>query len=288
MIKLYKIIKEEYRKFIKENYDHSDYYDREDDIKRNIFNDFLYYNTPDFTKHVPWKLIPYPRLKKIWEDYIYKGIVRDERGLEMIEDIIIDNTIKVNIFTTLAGHTQWGAEDDFEENIGYWVDEQLNCIFEKPFDKNQLEIPFENPDAGYNEKTDDNKCNTLIRPFVQEYFDENYDEDSGRDEFRKALYSEMIERFYDYYQNDPDNKLGWFISDFGLKPLLTLLSQLMNTTNPEQKLVVIDKMLNVIHQRSDIASWFVQGGSQALSQLSGYSDNDNVSTISGKYSMGDY
>jgi hypothetical protein len=27
-------------------------------------------------------------------------------------------------------------------------------------------------------------------------------------------------------------------------------------------------MLNVVHQRSDIADWFVEGGSSALSQLS--------------------
>jgi hypothetical protein len=29
-------------------------------------------------------------------------------------------------------------------------------------------------------------------------------------------------------------------------------------------------MLNVLHQRSDIANWFVEGGSHALAQLSGY------------------
>ena len=30
-----------------------------------------------------------------------------------------------------------------------------------------------------------------------------------------------------------------------------------------------DRMLNVVHQRSDIAEWFVEGGSRALAQLSG-------------------
>ena len=48
-------------------------------------------------------------------------------------------------------------------------------------------------------------------------------------------------------------------------------------------------MLNVAHQRSDLASWFVQGGSQALSQLSGYGDPESgESVISGKYNMSDY
>lgn len=285
MNRLYKIIKEEYRKLINEGYDDNSYYEMEGEIKHDIFSDFLNNNTPDFTKHVPWRLIPYPRLKKIWEDYMTKGIIRDERGLEMIEDIMIYNTIKVAVFTELAGHTQWGSDEDFNENIGYWIDEQINCLFEKPFDKNQLEIPFENPNAGYKEREDTTKCNTTIHPFVQQYFDENYDGDV--EEFRKALNEVMLDRFFDYYQNDPEQKLGGFISDYGLKPLLTLLQELMRSRTHEEKLVTIDKMLNVLHQRSDIASWFVQGGSNALSQLSGYY-GDEGSVISGEYRMGDY
>jgi hypothetical protein len=58
------------------------------------------------------------------------------------------------------------------------------------------------------------------------------------------------------------------MSDYGLEPLLKLLYDLMRTDVPEQELVLIDRMLNVVHMRSDIASWFVEGGSRSLSQLS--------------------
>jgi len=74
------------------------------------------------------------------------------------------------------------------------------------------------------------------------------------------------------------------------------MQELTQTTEAEQKIPIIDKMLNVVHQRSDIAAWFVEGGSQALSQLSGYSVpedkddpySDEVSAISGKYNMSNY
>jgi hypothetical protein len=279
---VYKIIKEEYLNFIKEYEDDIDYsyFEREDELKGNMFSDFLYKNNPEFTKHIPWKVIPFPRLKKIWEDYMYKGIVRDERGMEMIKEIMINNTMKINIMTNLAGHTQWGDEEAFQENIGYWVDEQLNCIFDKYFD---------NPNGGYKQKENTSECNTQIHQFAQKFIDENYNPESmDREDIRNMLYDEMKERFFKYYMEDPEHKMGGFISDYGLKPLVTLLGQLVRNTTAEQDVVTIDKMLNVVHQRSDIASWFVEGGSRALSQLSGYSSPDEDSKISGSYRMSDY
>ena len=76
---------------------------------------------------------------------------------------------------------------------------------------------------------------------------------------------------------------------------MTLGSKLYEEDAPENKLVLIDKILNVVHQRSDMASWFVQGGSAALSDLSGYEIPDEEdggyttkSAISGRYNMSDY
>jgi GNAT superfamily N-acetyltransferase len=39
----------------------------------------------------------------------------------------------------------------------------------------------------------------------------------------------------------------------------------------EQKLQTIDHMLSIVHQRSDLAGWFVEGGRKTLSQLAGFS-----------------
>jgi len=296
MKSLHRILREEYIRFIKETYDDIDYsyFDKQDEIKTILFSDFLYRNNPTFTKHVPWKVVPFPRLKKIWEDYMTKGIVRDERGIEIIENIMINNTMKIIIFTNLAGHTEWGDQEAIDDNIGYWVDEQLNCaLAPKKEDRSQLEIPFENPEKGFIQKTpikEPEPCDGTVHPFVAQYIEEKYDPESmNRTKIKKMLYEEMTDKFFDYYVNDPEGKMGGFISDYGLKPLETLLGQLYNAKDAEQKLVIIDKMLNVVHQRSDIASWFVEGGSRALAQLSGgYHDTEEDSAISGSYKMHDY
>lgn len=276
---IYRLIREEYRNLLKENYNDDDvdwsYYEREDELKMEIMQDFLYKNNSDFTKHIPWTVVPFPRLKKIWEDYMYNGFVRDTRGLEMIEEIMLDNTRKVNILTALAGHTQWGDQETLDENIGYWVKEQVNCLLPntKKVDTSQLEIPFDNPRKKYIKKQpvpDPEPCEVQIHPFAQKIYNEEYDEDTmSREKFYELLYEKMTERFFDYYMWDTEGVKGGFISDYGLEPLVTLAGQLRKATTPEEKLVLIDQMLNVVHQRSDIANWFVEGGSRALAQLSG-------------------
>jgi hypothetical protein len=90
-----------------------------------------------------------------------------------------------------------------------------------------------------------------------------------REDFYKLLYEEILDNFYYYYMDDSKSEMGRFISDYGLKPLVKLAEQVHKAKSPEEKLVLLDQMLNVVHRRSDIANWFVEGGSHALSQLSG-------------------
>jgi hypothetical protein len=271
---LNKIIKEEYQKFLKENYDDEEvdwsFYKRMDEIKQNIFYDFLYKNNQNFTKHVPWQVIPFPRLKKIWTDFMSTGVVRDTRGLEAIEDLMIENTLKVNTFTTLGGHTPQSPDDDWEEYVGTYVDRQIECYYQKPTDKHQLEIPFNNPKKGYVQKPQDvESCNQEVHPYIREFIEEHTSDNVDVKDLRSKLIYELSSKFFDYYMNDEEGEKGGFISDYGLEPLMTLMAQLRKETKPEDKLVTIDKMLNVVHQRSDIAKWFVEGGSRALAQLSG-------------------
>ncbi len=200
MKNIYKIIKEEVIKYLRE-YDDDDtdwgLYDRLDQVKTDILTGFLQ-DKKRGIKEQPWKVIPFPRLKKIWEDYMRMGIVRDTAGLEMIEDIITDNILKLYVNTELSGHTPVDPSDDFEE-------------------------------YGYTEQD--------------------------------------TEDFFEYVKEISD----YAFSDFGgTRPgLTTLLSQVRRAKTPEEKLPLLDQILNVVHQRSDLAALFVEGGSSALSQLSG-------------------
>lgn len=199
MKSIYKIIKEEIIKYLRESDEDIDWdlYEKMDEIKMDVLYGFLR-NKERGIKSQPWKLVPFARLKKIWEDFMRTGVVRDTNGLEMIDDIVQSNIIRLYVNTELVGHSEHNPDEDFQE-------------------------------AGFTEED-------------------------------KELFYDYIDKFSDYA-----------FSDFGGRRLglVTLLSQLRKARTPEEKIPIIDQILNVVHQRSDLAAWFVEGGSSALSQLSG-------------------
>ena len=268
---LSKIIKEEYikiQKFLNEEYDEDRIFDlteKRDEYMNKIFDEFLFENNSDFSKKIQWKLIPFLRLKKIWEDYMKLGTIRDIKGLDFIESIIIQNILKVSIITELWGHTSKSNDDIYEDNIGYYVDYQLKCLLPQ-----QSNSP----------------CNTTIHPFIKQSFEENYNKDMSVKEIKEKIVEILTDKFHDF-TTDPKSGHG-YMSDYGLKPLETLVIRLYDTDEPKDKLVLIDKVLNVVHQRSDIAAWFIEGGQSSLNQLSGYDDAEEGNAISGKYRMSDY
>ena len=285
------IIKEEFRSFLKEvDEDIHDMFEARDNIMQEIFQDFIYNNNEDFTKNIIWQVVPYTRLKKIWEDYMKMGTVRDVKGIDAIERIVIRAALRLDVVTELAGHTSHGnGEEEIKENIGYWVDEQLRCYFNKPEHPDQLQLDFP-----AKHKPDNRPCDE-VHPFVQKYIEENYNPDNmDYEDIKGMLFGAMQGRFFDYYLTDP--KSGHlYISDYGLPAVMQLTTQLYGENNPEMKVQIIDRILNVVHQRSDLASWFVEGGSSALSDLSGYEvpdeeagGYDTKSAISGRYNMADY
>ncbi len=74
-----------------------------------------------------------------------------------------------------------------------------------------------------------------------------------------------LEAFVDWAVDIPDG--GYRISDYGIDKLLQAAALSIGTDDPIEKLVYLDMLLNVAHQRSDLASWFVEGGSMALDEI---------------------
>ena len=70
--------------------------------------------------------------------------------------------------------------------------------------------------------------------------------------------------FYDWMMM-PDGSDAF--SDFGIEPLERILSEYDEELPPEKVLVIVNKALDVYHQRGDMASIFVTGGSRALSRI---------------------
>lgn len=76
---------------------------------------------------------------------------------------------------------------------------------------------------------------------------------------------EELERLTDYLQ---DSKGQYIISDYGIDKLRDLAFKILSAKTYEEKLLYLDQVLNVIHQRSDLASYFVKGGRSTLDSLS--------------------
>lgn len=64
----------------------------------------------------------------------------------------------------------------------------------------------------------------------------------------------------------PDGSDAW--SDFGLEPIEKLISEYNENMSPKDTLILINKILDVYHQRGDLSSIFIEGGSKSLNQIS--------------------
>ena len=69
----------------------------------------------------------------------------------------------------------------------------------------------------------------------------------------------------------PDGSEAW--SDFGLEPLMEIIKEYNSDLSPEKVIVIVNKALDVYHQRGDMSSIFVEGGTKALSKISECKEN---------------
>ncbi len=69
--------------------------------------------------------------------------------------------------------------------------------------------------------------------------------------------------YFDYLNTE----YGAPISDYGLPKLEKIANKLMDTYNPEQQLLLVDQMFNVIHMRNDLCALFLEGGEDSLNIL---------------------
>lgn len=60
------------------------------------------------------------------------------------------------------------------------------------------------------------------------------------------------------------------ISDYGLDRMSPWIHKLLRADTAEEKLFAIDRILNIAHQRSDLAAWFVEGGTKTLNEVFEY------------------
>ena len=104
-------------------------------------------------------------------------------------------------------------------------------------------------------------ANTILAGHTQtnpeEYFDLTVKQ---VEDWHDAWYDPQYFQFSDFDCQVP-------ISDYGLNPLLELATEAIATSDATARLLIMNRILNVWHMRSDLSEIFVKGGSKVLDML---------------------
>lgn len=99
--------------------------------------------------------------------------------------------------------------------------------------------------------------------FNDVFFYENEDE-APNDYYECSEYLDNL-GFYDWCKL-PDGSDAW--SDYGLEPLWKIITSIKDDSTKGEKLVAINRCLDVIHCRGDLASMFIEGGRKSCYDIS--------------------
>ena len=222
--------------------------------------------------------------------------------------IIMKNTAILKANTSIAGHSQWFPEEEFEDFVMSYFNNSRE-VESVSSDEIKVELSPNDVMKLYNDEF--NALNEAVDKYGQTYFPWMSQDDVNRTVAQqdlarqKAKFEQVygdVERYIEEFNKKSrlhgkieidynTNKLYWVVdsmnfldligfydwmmmpdgsnafSDFGIEPLERILSEYDEDLPPEKVLVIVNKALDVYHQRGDMASIFVVGGSKALNQI---------------------
>lgn len=204
--------------------DFNDVYDYDDEYGETFREILQKMVTGDKTKIVLKKIKPQMYQQALNEFIKYGKLMRfPTKYVYDWKDLVIRNTVFLDVTTMFYGHTSYFDVDTFNDMVLY---------------------------------DDDNKEN-----YVSDWSEAfEYIEEKG--------YNNVLDEFMPTFSNGHD-----LISDYGLEPLAKICAELMETQNPNEIIVLINKALDVSHQRSDLSELFIEGGESSLDRISGVNEN---------------
>jgi hypothetical protein len=232
-------IKNIFRKYINEHInkqsinesDTDDFYENISNLPYQIFYDIKNKEMTYF------KLMPKEPYHNALKEFMQYGtFVRfPEKYIFDWKELLLDNIAKLNALTEIHGHSSNFPYDEFYD------------IFDT------------------NEKTGEENNGRFTR-WVRKQIK------MGKKASLKYDFSTCYEFLDEVYHIDdytPQFSNGHHVlSDFATEPLLNLAHKLCQTNDPDKIIVLINQILDVTHQRSDIAEIFIQGGSKSLDYIS--------------------
>ena len=148
------------------------------------------------------------------------------------KNMVLENIAKLNAWTSIMGHTSSFPYEEFHDTFNYneETDEEGEGEFKQWVEAQDMSMK----EAEYD------------YDIITDFLVENYEWD---DKFPTFSNGQLL------------------LSDFGLGPLLELAMEMIPQQKPEDVIVSINKILDVAHQRSDLAELFIQGGSSSLDNV---------------------
>ena len=192
--------------------------------------------------------------------------------------IIMKNTAILEANTSISGHKQYFPIDEFMNFLYMYFGEDREIEVDDNDDA-MIEIsPSQALKICNGEFTTLNESDSdTLEDDLNEYIASF---NKGLDYNGKIIVDEKTKKMY--WRVDKYNLLDlvglydWMampdgsdaFSDYGLNPLERIISEYEEELPAEKVLVIVNKALDVYHQRGDIASMFIEGGSKALSAIS--------------------
>lgn len=224
-----------YAEFINENIENSyDWTEYEIELTREIFE-----NIKNHEK-ISFNLIPKNQYHNALKEFMLYGKFIDRFPIKYIfewKEMILQNIAKLNILNEINGHSSNFPYDEFMD------------IFD------------------YDNDTNEEGCGEYSKWLAEKFEETNDNRYKNIYDFTNAY--DFMDNEYDFDSVLPSFTNGQFvISDYGLEPLYKLGSEMVNQDIPEEIIVTINKILDVTHQRSDLAELFIEGGTKTLNYIS--------------------
>ncbi len=201
---------------------------------------------------VTFDLIPVSQYHHALKEFMQYGkFMRfPEKYIFQWKQLLLENIAKLEVLTAISGHTSHFPFDEFYDIFNY----------QKEYQTQQLNL--------FSRKLEHEKTKGEFSEWAKEKYKETGDKDYLKDYNFGAAY-EFLDEVYKIEDILPLFSNGqWVLSDYGLEPLFKLGEEILSQDDPNEIIVTINKILDVSHQRSDLAELFIEGGSKSLDYIS--------------------
>ena len=121
----------------------------------------------------------------------------------------------------------------------------------------------------YNEETGDSESGEFSQWCKVKAGEDDDDDDDYTRRYNFTAANQFLSEVYNIDDVLPLFSNGTnLVSDYGIQPLEKLAVEIIKQSDPNQIIVTINKILDVTHQRSDLAELFIEGGSKSLDYIS--------------------